>query len=434
MGFVAEGWANRGDPCLNTQSPERTNRAVLYAGVGVTGYSSEEVAQRAGVDLGYVERLVELGILTDDGDGFSSGDVLTARWVEGLDRTGIPLEAMGAAVRDGSLSFSFMDVAAFDRFPELSTVTFRELSARTGIPFGLLKVVREAVGFAEPRPEDLVREDELSVVPAIELQFSEGFPPAVIERWLRVDASSLRRIAETETDFWKSQVTEPLIDAGMTEGEMMEAQADLGSRMAPLREQALLAIYHGQQEHAWRQGLAGAVEGALERADLYSRLHRPPAICFLDITGYTSMTEERGDEAAADLAMNLERLVRRCSQEHGGQPVKWLGDGVMLYFREPGDAVLASLDMVEGVATDDLPPAHIGLHAGPVVFQDGDYFGRTVNLAARIADYARPGEVVVSQEVVDAADGAPVSFDEIGPVELKGIKGALRLHTARREL
>jgi adenylate cyclase len=104
----------------------------------------------------------------------------------------------------------------------------------------------------------------------------------------------------------------------------------------------------------------------------------------------------------------------------------------MFYFREPGGAVLAALDMVEGVASHDLPPAHVGLHAGPVVFQDGDYFGRTVNLAARIADYARPSEVVVSQEVVDSADAAPVSFVEIGPVELKGVTGTLRLHTARR--
>ena len=400
----------------------------------MSGYSRQEVAQRAGVNADYVDRLVELGILTPGtADGFSPGDVLTARWVQGLERAGVPLEGMAAAVQDGSLSFSFMDVAAFDRFPALSNVTFHELSERTGIPMDLLKVVREAIGFAEPRPEDRVREDELTVVSAIELQLSNGFRPAVIDRGLRVDAESLRRIAETETDFWRSEVARPLLQAGMKEGEMMEAQADLGSRMAPFREQALLAIYHGQQEHAWRQGFAEAVEGALERAGLYSRLHRPPAICFLDITGYTRLTEERGDEAAADLAAKLAGLVRRSSQEHGGRPVKWLGDGVMFYFREPGGAVLAALEMVEGVASHDLPPAHVGLHAGPVVFQDGDYFGRTVNLASRIADYARPGEVVVSQEVVDAADADPVSFNEIGPVELKGVTGTLRLHTARRD-
>jgi class 3 adenylate cyclase len=89
------------------------------------------------------------------------------------------------------------------------------------------------------------------------------------------------------------------------------------------------------------------------------------------------------------------------------------------------------VEMVEVVGSHGLPPAHVGIHAGPVAFQEGDYFGRTVNLAARIAEYARPGEVLVSQEVVDAADGGPVTFTEIGPVELKGVSGILRLHTAR---
>jgi class 3 adenylate cyclase len=117
--------------------------------------------------------------------------------------------------------------------------------------------------------------------------------------------------------------------------------------MAPLSEQALLAIYQGQQEHAWRKGAVEAVEGTQESAGLNSRLHRPPVVCFLDITGYTRLTEERGDEAA-DLPAWLGTLVRRSSQEHGGQPVKWLGDGVMFYFRDPGQSVLAVPDMVEG--------------------------------------------------------------------------------------
>jgi class 3 adenylate cyclase len=377
--------------------------------------------------------LVELGILTPGaGDAFSPGDVLRARWVQSLERAGVPLEGMAAAVRDGTLSFSFMDVPAFDRFTGLSGTTFKELSARTGIPLELLLVVREAVGFAEPRPEDHVHDNELSVVPLVQLQLAEGFRPVVIERWLRVYGDSLRRIAETETGWWRSEVVVPLLASGMAEVEMLQAQADLGSRMAPLREQALMAIYHGQQEHAWSQGFVEFVESALEQAGLYRRLDRPPAVCFLDVTGYTRLTEERGDEAAADLAAQLATLVRRSAQEHDGTPVKWLGDGVMFYFREPGDAVLAALEMVEAVGSHGLPPAHVGIHAGPVIFQDGDYFGRTVNLAARIAAYARPGEVLVSQEVVDAADAAPLTFTDIGPVELKGVSGTLRLHTARR--
>jgi adenylate cyclase len=398
----------------------------------VSGYSRQEVAQRAGVDPDYLDRLVELGILTPAAaDAFSPGDALRARWVQSLERAGVPLEGMAAAVRDGTLSFSFMDVSAFDRFAGLSGTTFQQLSAQTGIPLELLVVVREAVGFAEPRPQDTVREDELSVVAAIQAQLSEGVRPAVIEGWLRVCGDSLRRIAETETAWWHSEVM-MLLASGMTEAEMLQAQADAGSQVAPLTEQALLAIYHGQQEHAWTQGFVGLVEGALDRAGLYRRLDRPPAVCFLDLTGYTRLTQERGDQAAAEVAARLAGLVRRSAQEHGGTPVKWLGDGVMFYFREPRAAVLAALEMVEAVGRHGLPPAHVGIHAGPVVFQDGDYFGRTVNLAARIGDYARPGEVLVSQEVVDAADGGPVAFTEVGPVELKGVPGTLRLHIAHR--
>ena len=400
----------------------------------MSGYTRQEVAQRAGVDPDYIDRLVELGILTPAAaEAFSPGDVLRARWVQSLERAGVPLDGMAAAVRDGALSFSFMDVPAFDRFAGLSGTTFQQLSARTGIPLELLMVVREAVGFAEPGPEDHVRENELSVVPAIQLQLAKGFRPVVIERWLRVYGESLRRIVETEAEFWGSEVMTPLLASGMAEGEMLQAQADFGSQMAPLREQVLLAIYHGQQEHAWNRKTVEHVEGALERAGLYRRLDRPPAMCFLDITGYTRLTEERGDAAAADLAARLAGLVRRSALEHGGTPVKWLGDGVMFYFREPAAAVLAAVEMTEAVGSHGLPPAHVGIHAGPVIFQEGDYFGRTVNLAARIAEYARPGEVLVSQEVVDAADAAPVSFVEIGPVELKGVRGPLRLHAARRD-
>ena len=191
-------------------------------------------------------------------------------------------------------------------------------------------------------------------------------------------------------------------------------------------------MYHLQQTQAWTTGLIAGLEMQLAAAGLHSRLDHPPAMCFLDITGYTRLTQERGDAAAAQLAEQLGRLVQRTSIKHGGRPVKWLGDGVMLFFPNPGPGVAAALEMVAGVVEAGLPPAHVGLHAGPVIFQEGDYYGQTVNVASRIAEYARPGEVLVSQEVVDASGGADVAFREIGPVELKGVSGAMHLHAAHR--
>ena len=165
----------------------------------------------------------------------------------------------------------------------------------------------------------------------------------------------------------------------------------------------------------------------MAKAGIHSRLERLPAICFLDISGYTRLTQEHGDDAAADLASMVGRLVQRSSVQHGGKPIKWLGDGVMFYFGDPGRGVRAALEMVDGLAAAGLPPAHVGLHSGPVLFQEGDYFGQTVNLSARIADYARQGEVLVSQAVADAPREKGIAFDDIGPVELKGVSGTVHL-------
>ena len=74
----------------------------------------------------------------------------------------------------------------------------------------------------------------------------------------------------------------------------------------------------------------------------------------------------------------------------------------------------------------------VGFRVGSMIFQEGDHCGQTMNLASCIADYARPGEVLVSPEVVDASGGVEVAFREIGPVELKGVSGAMRPHAAAR--
>lgn len=400
----------------------------------MSGHSPQEVAHKAGVDLSYVERLVELGMLRpQDGGVFSPGDVRRARWIHNFDQAGVPLEGLAAAVRSGTLSFSYLDLSAFDWFAGLTSTTFQELSDRSGVPLELLTLVREAFGYSEPRPEDYVREDELTVIESLELQLSQGVRPAAIESMLRVYAESLRQIAETETQWYRSEVEAPLLEAGMSEREMMDAQAEIGSRLVPLMEKALVAMYHGQQERIWTKNAVDDLETVLEREGLYSPLSHPPAMSFLDLTGYTRLTEVEGDEAAADLAAELRALVRRSSLEHGGESVKWLGDGVMFYFPDPSRGVMAALEMVEGIAARDLPPARVGMHAGPVIFQEGDYFGRTVNIAARMADYARPGEVLVSHEVVEASSEVPVGFTAIGPVHLKGVADPLSLYTAHRK-
>jgi adenylate cyclase len=396
--------------------------------------SRSEAAKRAGIGVDELTSLVDLGIVRPTaGDRFSTGDVRRAELAQSLKAAGIPLDGMGAAIKSGAVSLDFLDAPVYERFSALGDVTFRQHSDRTGAPIELLLLIREAGGSAPANPDDRMRDQELVVAEFVEAQVKAGFRPIAIERLIRVQGDSLRRMAETEAEWWRSEVTDPALAAGMRPEDL--SATDLSTNMSKLAEASVLAMYHAHQTHAWTGNIIAGMEAQLAAAGLHSRLERPPAMCFLDITGYTRLTQERGDEAAAALAATLGRLVQRTSIQHGGRPVKWLGDGVMFYFPDPGPGVVAALEMVEGVAGAGLPPAHVGLHAGPIIFQEGDYYGQTVNIASRIAEYARSGEVLVSQAVVDAAtagDGTGASFTDIGPVELKGVDGAMGLFAAHR--
>ena len=396
-------------------------------------YSAAEVAARAGVESGFVDRLCELRILTGTDERFTEGDIRRARILHSMAAGGLPMDAVAEGMRQGVIDLEFVNDPAYGLFTGLTDETFREAAARTGVPLEVLITLREAMGSPPPTPDDRLRELELEALPALALQIQHGVRPHVIERSLRVYGDNLRRMAEVEADWWMSDVIMPILASGASLAEIGPRSAAFSNALQPVAEREILALYRGQQTQAWMRNFFESFEMGMERAGLYQAVDRPPAICFLDLSGYTRLTEQRGDAVAADLAGRLSRLVQGTSVRHGGKPIKWLGDGVMFHFREPGPGVVAALDMVDGASEAGLPPAHVGLHSGPVLFQEGDYFGRTVNVAARIADYARQNEVLVSDDVVAASPDVPgVAFEAIGPVELKGLTETVSLHVARR--
>ena len=400
------------------------------------GLSKIDVAARAGVDLDYVDALVELGILSPNEDGsFTAGAARAARVIRDLERGGLPLDGIAEAVKGGFISFDIFDLGNYDRIASLTADTFRQAADRAGIPVQLLLVVREAIGFAVAEPDDRMREDESEVLPLIQSALAGGLPPAAIERILRVYGESLRRMVETESEAWLTHLVRPLIASGIPAQQVFDMGSKFGEAGLPLIDQAILAIHRGHQDHVWMNGTYDWVEDALDRAGLRSKVTRPPAMCFFDLSGYARLTEERGDLAAAEMALALSRLVQRTAHEHGGRVVKWLGDGVMLYFDEPAQAVVGALDMAERVPAAGLPQAHVGVDAGPVIIQDGDYFGGTVNIAARIAAHARAGEVLASDQAVEAAGELPAGIrsTEIGSVELKGVSRPVSIRRIERE-
>jgi adenylate cyclase len=397
------------------------------------GLSVEVVAARAGVSVEFVRHLLQLEILSSDpGTGLTAADVRRVRVVEALHGAGLSLDGLATAMQDGVLSLDFVEQPAYERYDSLTDITFRQISESQGLPLDLLLVVREAAGGPLAEPDDRIRESEMPVIAAGALMLKHGIRPENLAWSLRVQGESLRRLAETEADWWSTDLLAPLLREGVPMAEIGRRTAVISSELAPAGDETILALYHAHQAKAWLRNIFDGFETALTSRGLQTHVERPPAIAFLDISGYTRLTEEHGDEAARDLATNLGHIVRRASAQHGGQTVKWLGDGVMFHFPEPWRGVVACLEMSDAVDGAGLPPAHVGISAGPVLSQGGDFFGRTVNAASRIAGYARQGEVLVSREVVDATPSlaGAVAFEPIGPVELKGLAGALDLYRA----
>ncbi len=220
----------------------------------------------------------------------------------------------------------------------------------------------------------------------------------------------------------------------------LDAAQEMGMRA--LTEQALA-------EKLAAQGLAGvdattsideviaAVES--ERPDIlaYAAADGTVTILFSDIEDSTILTERLGDERWLELLRAHNAIFRRHLREHGGYEVKNQGDGFMLVFPQPAGALRCAIEVQRALAEradenpDDGIRVRMGLHTGEAIAEEGDFFGRNVVLAARIAAQARGGEILVSEALREQAEGEDgLAFDEGRELELKGMAGTHTVHRA----
>jgi adenylate cyclase len=392
----------------------------------------DDVAEQAEVDLGFVERLHELGAIgREDGPGFTEADVRRARLLRAWEQAGLRADDVMRLVREGKLSVGWLDTPAMTRAGR-QDITVEDLAREIDVDVDSVLAVYEAIGFAPPEPSELIRAGDRELVQLVRRFVEVGADEAPTIRLLRIYADSARRIAQAEAELYEAQIEEPLRRSGRDERELLEFGARFGDEVIASLERAIVDVYRRHREHVWIEHSINHAETALERAGLFEKVPKPPSICFVDLTGYTRLTEIRGDEFAARLASNLASLVEDISRRRGGRPIRWLGDGGMFHFKDPTAAVLAGLDMAESAEGADLPPMHIGIHSGPVIFQDGDVYGRTVNLASRIASYATAGQVLASEETVQRTAADSVRFQSLGAVALKGLDRPVGLSRAMR--
>jgi len=397
--------------------------------------SGEDLVDRSGATAQQLRHLVDLGIITPTPQGrYRRSDIQRIRVVDALADAGFAPEQLSDLIAKGAYSLDWASVM----FPEPTarlTTTLEQTAATAGLPAGFAGRLFDAWELPRPQPGQALRadDDELLRLAAGALA-GLGRDETALLGAARQLGDRLRGLAESQVRLFHTHVEERLAAQGHPEHSWSDDLDQVAANMIASLERTVVLLYRRHFEHYVLDVTVLRAEVSLERAGLAQRRPvRPPAIAFLDLTGYTKLTEERGDRAAAELAARLIEIVHELAHRYGGRPVKLLGDGVMFHFPDPGQAVLCGLELVARIPLVGLPQARVGLHSGPVVFQNGDYFGRTVNVAARITDYARPGEVLVSEEVVAATDGLQaVRYQPVGPVSLKGLIAPITLSTAVR--
>jgi adenylate cyclase len=396
------------------------------------GLSEAEIAERSGCPVERIEELVGLGILVPrDEDGpFSPKDTHRVRLMKAFEDAGIDLDLIARGVGSGKLSYE--NLGLYLPEPAALSQTAEELAAEVGRSPDLIARLLREFGLAQPEQGGKLREDEVVTLREL-LEVWSAADDDELARLARVYGQNLRKVVASDLELAGATIFAQLRQQGLSDEEMRDVAGEVGLRLMNLGESLTLWLRGRHLEHEILSVTVQTTEDFLRELGLApERQPHPPAIAFLDLTGYTALTEERGDEAGADLADRVATLVRNLAEPHGGNPVKWLGDGVMFHFEDPSAAVLTGLDLVEQTPAAVDVRARVGINAGNVIFRDGDYFGRTVNVASRIADYARPGEVLVSGEVKERWGGDGVRFDEIGPVALKGLREELTLYSASR--
>jgi adenylate cyclase len=402
----------------------------------VNQLSEHELANAAGTTVDQVRRLVELGILNPTaGGGHQPSDIQRIRILEALDQVGIAPEQIGQLIAGGSYSMGWAALLFPDPTPRVGT-TLDQAVAEHELPRSLVAGLYAAWELARPEPGRALRADDAELLRLAVLGYSAfGRDETLALGVARQLGGSLRRLAESQIRLFRDRIQAPMAaEGGSPQRTPGDAIAAIAASLLDALERTVLLLYRRHLEVYVLDAIVLNAETSLERVGLaQARPERPPAIAFLDLTGYTTLTDRQGDRAAAELAARLVEVAHLVSQQHGGRLVKLLGDGVMFYFPDPAQAVLCGLELVERIPREGLPNARMGVDAGPVVFQDGDYFGSTVDVAARITDYARPGEVLVSDDVVTESPGTDgAHYRPLGPIALKGVTTPVTLHTAVR--
>jgi len=384
-----------------------------------------QLAFEASAPIGLIEELVAARAIDRAPDGtHEPGDIARVRLAHALATGGIGVDDLMHEVRSGRMPYR--DIPRLGITTRATGRTQAEFAGSLGEERAAqLPALYAALGLGVPPPETAMREDEeqaLTEFMAVWAMVEDR--PEVMLRAARIAGEGVRRIVLGTVDLLDEFEGSP--PARLRRGMDREEALEPSIRQAPMMNALLVWLRERHLEHEVFDRIVASTEASLARdGRLPAPPADPPAIAFVDLTGYTKRTADAGDELAANEAATLQALAHDVVVEHRGRVVKALGDGVMLRFEGVVPAVLAARELMARLIEAGLPAAHAGVAAGSFVVRDGDVYGHTVNLASRLSSVAAAGELLVARDSADALRDAGIEWSDGGVVPVKGIDGPI---------
>jgi adenylate cyclase len=229
----------------------------------------------------------------------------------------------------------------------------------------------------------------------------------------RVIGSSAARLAEAVVDSFRVGFELPELGRGVRYSDVVTDYVAIVREVLPAFEEIVLAAFRGHLVRVAGDAWAPDLEEATStRRDL--------SVGFADLVGYTALTRTLTPGELSRLLRRFEDGVNEVVTAHGGRLVKQIGDGAMFAAETPAAGAAIACDLAAAFAAmDGVPPVRVGLACGSVLTHYGDYYGDVVNLAARLVALARPGTVVVSEELAERLAGQ-WSLERLPDQALKG--------------
>ena len=324
--------------------------------------------------------------------GLSGQDERAARveLLEHLLESGAPLEELKQAAAEDRLA-----VLPTERFLRADCkYDLSEVAQRSGVDAEFIVSDWMALGLSRPAPDERIFTDgDLSGFRMLKQIIDAGVSEENVFQLARIFGRSSAQTAEALIEVF----SESFRDAGDTEAEIGLRFAEIVSEMSPLLGPLVENVMrlHLRQQLAHRMvSRTELIEGRLPGA-------RPAAVCFVDLVGFTSLSEEAPTEALGALANRFNQIVGEAAHAPV-RLVKLIGDGAMLTAPEPDSLITAALELIGRVRDAELPGLRVGVAYGDTLNRGGDLYGRSVNLASRVCDIAPPGRVAAPAAVTEA--------------------------------